>query len=244
MLVLDVTSGMAAIGPVADGLVEYVGAQQQIFTTGRAACAINLESLEGRPGLFAVGPVEGLDGEITVFDSRAHVSKVRGSTYVVDHTYRHGAVFLAWTQRTAWRDVAIPSAVKGYRDLQEFVRSRAATIGIDAAKPFPFLVAGTAAEIRWHINVDRTEGQPITSALFAKSKASYVLESEPVDIVGFYSEGHAGVFISQYASAITPESGVKNAMHIHVVSRASAATGHVDDLSLGPDMILRLPAPP
>jgi acetolactate decarboxylase len=226
---------------VRDGLVEYVGAQRQMFATGRATRAIDLQSLEGRPGLFAVGPVEALDGEITVLDSRPFVSQVRGDAYVVDHTYRQGAVFLVWTERTTWRDVAIPATVTGYRDLQAFVRSRAAASGIDVTKPFPFLVAGTAAGIRWHINVDRTDGQPITPALFAKSKASYVLTNEAVDIVGFYSEGHPGVFISQYAPAMTPESGATNAIHIHVVSRASSATGHIDDITLGPDMVLRLP---
>jgi acetolactate decarboxylase len=225
------------------GLVEYVGAQQHIFATGRATPAIDLQSLEGRPGLFAVGPVAALDGEITVLDSRPYVSKVRGGAYVVDHTYGHGAVFLVWAERTTWRDVAIAPTVRGYRDLQEYVRSKAAATGIDVAQPFPFLLSGTAAEIRWHINVDRTEGQLITPALFANSKASYVLTNEAVDVVGFYSEGHPGVFISQYAPAITPESGVKNAIHIHVVSRASTATGHIDDLALGPDMVLRLPTP-
>src|SRR4030095_5129073 len=98
-------------------------------------------------------------------------------------------------------------------------------------------------KLRCDITVDRTEGQLITPALFANSKASYVLTNEAVDVVGFYSEGHPGVFISQYAPAITPESGVKNAIHIHVVSRASTATGHIDDLALGPDMVLRLPTP-
>jgi acetolactate decarboxylase len=205
-------------------LVEYVGAQKTIFTTGRADRTFSLKSLAGRRGIYAVGAMEGLDGEITIFDSQPYVSKMRGAGYVVDHTYAHGAIFLVWTERAAWADVPIPATVKSYRDLQEFVKREAVAAGIDVTKPFPFLLSGTPAEVKWHINVDRTEGKRITPELFATSKISYVLRAEAVDIVGFYSTAHPGVFISQYAPAITPDSGITNAIHMHAVSRASNAT--------------------
>jgi acetolactate decarboxylase len=111
------------------------------------------------------------------------------------------------------------------------------------AKPFPFLLSGTPVEIKWHINVDRTEGQPITKELFAKSKEPFLTKVEPVDIIGFYSESHAGVFLTQYTPVIKEGSGVKNAIHIHFVSRTSKAAGHIDDITLGEGMVLRLPKP-
>lgn len=69
----------------------------------------------------------------------------------------------------------------------------------------------------------------------------FITKNEPVDIIGFYSEGHSGVFLSQYAPAIKKESGMKNAIHIHLVSRTSKASGHIDDLTLGENIVLRLP---
>ncbi|MBF0559553.1 MAG: hypothetical protein HQL08_12335, partial [Nitrospirae bacterium] len=140
-----------------------------------------------------------------------------------------------------WTDVPLPDDVKGYLDLQRFVKSQAQTAGIDVTKPFPFLLSGTPAEIRWHINIDRTEGKPITKELFAKSKEHFVIKNEPVDIIGFYSEHHAGVFLTQYAPAIQESSGMTNAIHIHFVSRVSKAAGHIDELTLRNDMVLRLP---
>src|SRR5262249_1655357 len=109
------------------------------------------------------------------------------------------------------------------------------------AKPFPFLLSGTPAEVKWHINVDRTEGKPITPELFAKSKVSYVLRAEAVDIVGFHSTSHHGVFISKYTPALTPEPGITHPIHIHALSRANQATGPIDDITVGPAMVLRLP---
>lgn len=38
-------------------------------------------------------------------------------------------------------------------------------------------------------------------------------------------------------------SGMKNAIHIHLVSRTSKAAGHIDDITPGENMVLRLPKP-
>jgi acetolactate decarboxylase len=231
----------AIIGAEKDGSVEYIGAQKELFKTGKAKSVLALEELSGKKGLFAIGPVEGLDGEITIFDSKPYITKVRGSDYLVDTTLKHGAIFLVWTEQSKWQDIPVPPTVKSYPDLQRFVKIQAQRSGIDVTKAFPFLLAGTPVDIKWHINIDRSEGKPITRELFAKSKAGYVAKNEPVDIIGFYSENHPGEFISQYAPAIKDGSGDKNAIHIHLVSRTSKAAGHIDDITLGTDAVLRLP---
>lgn len=233
----------AIVGSKKEGLVEYVGAQKTIFVTGKAGSVVSLEDLAGRKNLYAMGPIDGLDGEITIFDSKPYITEVRGKDYVMDNTFGHGAFFLVWTEQAKWQDVPVPFEVKGYVDLQKFVKEQAQAAGIDVGKPFPFLLSGTPAEIKWHINVDRTGGKPITNELFVKSKEPFNTRNEPVDIIGFYSEGHSGVFLSQYAPAIKEGSGMKNAIHIHLVSRVSKASGHIDDLTLGKDMTLRLPKP-
>ncbi|MBI5635300.1 MAG: hypothetical protein HZA15_17675 [Nitrospirae bacterium] len=241
LLVIIAACATAALNSASEGLVEYAGAQKNIFATGKAESVMSLRALEGRESLFAIGPVEGLDGEITIFESKPYISKVRGNDYEVDHTLNHGAIFLVWANQSEWSDVPIPVTVKGYVDLQKFVRTEAQAAGIDVSKPFPFLLAGTPAEIKWHINVDRTGGKPITNELFVKSKAPFITKNEPVDIIGFYSVSHSGVFNSQYAPAIKEGSGMKNTIHIHLVSRTSKAAGHIDDLTLGSNMTLRLP---
>jgi len=230
-----------AFNATKEGLIEHIGIQKEIFKTGKAASVISLESLANRPGLYAVGPIDGLDGEITIFNSKPYITKVRGKDYIIDNTLKHGAFFLVWTEQTAWKDVTVPNTVKGYVDLQKFVKAQAQTVGIDTNKPFPFLLAGTPVEIKWHINVDRTEGKPITNELFVKSKEPFVTRNEPVDIIGFYSEHHAGVFLPSYNPAIKEGSGMQNVIHIHLVSRTSKAAGHIDNITLGDGMVLRLP---
>ncbi len=240
---LFVSAYAAIVGSKKEGMVEYVGAQKDIFKTGKASSVVSLEDLAGRKGVYALGPVDGLDGEITIFDSKPYITQVRGKDFTLDNTLKHGAFFLVWTEQAKWKDVPIPDTVKDYVDLQKFVKARAQAAGIDTTKPFPFLLSGAPAEIKWHINVDRTEGKPITKELFLKSKEPYVTKNEPVDIIGFYSEHHAGVFLTQFAPAIKEGSGMENAIHIHLVSRTSKAAGHIDLITLGTGMVLRLPAP-
>jgi len=233
----------AIVGSIKEGLVEYVGAQKDIFVSGKALSVVSLEDLAGRKGLYAMGPIDGLDGEITIYDSKPYITKVRGKDFVMDNTFKHGAFFLVWTEQMKWQDVPVPSSVKGYIDLQQFVKAQAKRAGIDVTKPFPFLLAGTPVEIKWHINVDRTGGKPITKSLFMKSKEPFVTKNEPVDIIGFYSDHHAGVFLNQFSPAIKEGSGIRNEIHIHLVSHVSKAAGHIDDLTLGEGMILKLPQP-
>jgi acetolactate decarboxylase len=238
-----VSAYAAIVGAKKEGMVEYVGAQKDVFISGKASSVVSLEDLAGRKGLYGMGPIDGLDGEITIFDSKPYITKVRGSDYVAENTWKHGAFFLVWTEQIAWKDVPVPGTVRGYVDLQNFVKAQAQAAGIDVTKPFPFLLAGTPIEIKWHINVDRTEGKFITKELFFKSKEPFVTKNEPVDIIGFYSESHAGVFLTATTPVIKEGSGMKNAIHIHLVSRTSKASGHIDDIALGDDMVLSLPKP-
>src|SRR3954462_289703 len=213
------------------GTVSYIGAQREIFKTGRADAKISLAALCDKRSLYALGPVAGLDGEITIFDSQPYVSQVRGDTdaYVVDRTFDHGAIFLAWAQMHEWNDTVVEESVSSYKELETFVKQAARERGIDTDVPFPFLMSGTAREIVWHINVDRTGGQPITRELFQKSKQKYTLRHERVDIFGVHSERHGGILM-----------GDDMKIHVHFVSRDTDATGHIDEIAPG-GLILRLP---
>ena len=224
-----------------DELIGYRGAQREMFATGKASRAITLSELPKSPALHALGPCEHLDGEITVLDGEPHVSRVRGDGYVVEHGFDHGAIFLVWTRHSKWQDVALPPSVRSYGELQSFIRGAAERQGINASQAFPFLMSGVTAELKWHINVDRTDGKPLTRELFQKSKQSYVVANEAVDIVGFYSERHTGIFISEYAPGVDASRGETNLIHIHFVSRAGTATGHIDNLRLDGRMTLLLP---
>src|SRR5512136_1920467 len=94
-----VSAYATVVGAKKEGLVEYVGAQKDIFKSGKASSVVSLEDLAGKKGLYAMGPVDGLDGEITIFDSKPYITKMRGNDYTLDKTYKHGAFFLVWSEQ-------------------------------------------------------------------------------------------------------------------------------------------------
>ncbi len=59
MLLVSAHAGI--LGSKKEGMVEYVGAQKDIFKTGKASSVVSLEDFAGRRGLYAMGPVDGLD---------------------------------------------------------------------------------------------------------------------------------------------------------------------------------------
>ncbi len=209
--------------------VEHAGEQRQIFKSGRADGVISLETLAGEQDLYALGPVEGLDGEITIFNSRPYVSRLcgGGDAYIVERSFGCKAIFLAWARMREWIDAIVPDAVTDYGALESFVAKAGAQRGMEA--PFPFLMAGRPRGLAWHINVDRTGGRPVTQELFRKSKQPYALEGETIDIFGVYSDRHGGVFMGQDMK-----------IHVHFVSRDSKAAGHIDGIDPA-GMTLRLP---
>ncbi|MFM2059138.1 MAG: hypothetical protein RLY71_3523 [Pseudomonadota bacterium] len=230
-----------AYTPLRAGLIEFGGSQKTIFDTGRAAAVVPVAAFSGAGDLQGVGAVSGLDGEITVLNGKPYVTKVKGDNYTMDHGSDHHATFAVWARVASWTEQAVPPEVKGYVELQNFVKARAQAAGIDVGQPFPFQITGAPAEVKWHINVDLTDGKAVTPELFAKSKANYVARNEAMNIVGFYSEKHPGVFISAYAPAIPQGGSARNAMHIHLVSKDGKSAGHIDNLTLAPGMVLRLP---
>jgi len=224
-----------------DGLVKFAGRQSDIVAQNNLSGLVPITAMSGNNGRYGLGAYEGLDGEITIFEGRPYITQVRGGEAVMRHDTDGSAIFAAWTTNNTWRDESIPPDVNSYVDLQRFIRARADAAGIDTVTTaFPFLIIGRPAELEWHINLDRTDGQTLTAELFQASKDNYVMRNEAVSIVGFYSEQYHGTFIGTYAPAMA-DSGERSAMHLHLVSEDGLSAGHIDNLRFTGGMVLRLP---
>ena len=72
--------------------VKWVGASRDVVR-GDLTPRISLESLMPMNRLYAVGPPEGLRGEITIIDSQPYVSRIEDGHIVVDHSSGTGRCF-------------------------------------------------------------------------------------------------------------------------------------------------------
>ena len=210
--------------------VEYRGAMREMFANGNIGGNISLTEFRNKPHLYAVAPLEGLRGEITVLDGTSYVSFVRNNSVVVEKSWDAKAIFMVWAEVAEWREVSVPENVKTYAELEKFVAEAAKSANIDASPPFPFLLKGTPANVNWHINNYVSDNTPLTQEKHDQAKFKGVLENEAVEIVGFYSDKHAGVFTHHTTN-----------MHLHLRSASGNVMGHLDDITLNNGTSLYLP---
>jgi acetolactate decarboxylase len=98
-----------------------------------------------------------------------------------------------YAQVERWQTAELPNGVESLEHLQGFVQRSARQAGLDPDKPFPFLVTGTPKRVTYHI-VWKTDGLPHTKELHAKAKRPFEVTEREVQMVGFYSDKHHGVF--------------------------------------------------
>lgn len=182
---------------------------------------------------FALGAIEGLNGELLILDGEVFIStqkdtlrdqiEIHNSTEVV-------ANFLVGAKVTDWKSYSIPKGVKTKVDLEKFIAITRSENGIDTTVAFPFLLEGKASSISWHV-VNWDEKDTIhTHEKHVKSGAYSSAQSEKVKILGFYSENHHGIFTHHSSN-----------MHMHVLNASKSIVGHLDDLVLGDQMVLKFP---
>ena len=193
---------------------------------GQLGPSIALDSLRDRPGLCAVGPLTGLQGEITCLHGSCFVSRVSASgDMIVEHTFDAAAPFLVYAQVTAWDTVTLPTIYRGIAGLQAFVDS----LTQDAERPFALQLSGRVASARIHIQ-NHPDGATISSPTEAHAgQVKYHLLDEEVDVVGFFSTEHQGVFTHH-----------DTYLHLHLITRDRRSMGHLEGVEWG-DIQVYLP---
>lgn len=216
--------------------VRTVGDRQTLLE-GDLSATIALDSLAGVLGLYAIGPVEGLQGEVTIRDGEASISTVEGlgadgtgGAVRVDSTLAHRAIFLAYASATDWTEVPVDRELAGLDAAETFVREAAAAAGLDLERPFPFRIEGRADTLVYHV-IFKNDDVPHSRAEHQKAKRMFEATDADIDIVGFWADT-AGVGVYTHPGRHT---------HLHAILRDRSASGHVDGLRIPGGATLFLP---
>ncbi len=189
----------------------------------------DLGKFRNHPHLYAVGPVEGLQGEVTIFDGKPFIAKMHGKKAKVHTKSYPKACFLVYAQVKRWNKTVIPDSVKSKTDLEAFILMAAERQRLSPKEPFVFLVKGTAKRVNYHI-IHWTGKGKFGHEQHEKAKVQLRFQDKPVKIVGFHSDHHQGVFTCM------------GNFHMHVITQDNKHSGHMDDLQLGSGCRLFLPA--
>lgn len=96
MMMMIGCASCASVEPdrVKNRRVETVGAMRDVMQKGDLSARISLDALAGLPHLYALGPLEGLKGEITIFDGVPSIATVEAGEMRVTSGFDHKAPFL------------------------------------------------------------------------------------------------------------------------------------------------------
>ena len=208
--------------------VRWVGAQRDVLG-GDVEGKIDLRSLTQRPHLYALGPRAGVSGEITVFDGEPWVARVVDRQIHVTADADHAACFLVYDHVDLWRDHVEDKPIDDEHALQAAVLRAAGAAGLDADVPLIFLLRSEAAAVTFHV-LDKRDGLPHTPERHERAKVRFEIERQPVEVLGFYSGRHRGIF--------TPK---ESDLHMHFRTLDGRASGHVERIAVEPGAVIAVP---
>jgi len=211
-----------------EGIV-HVGALKEIMS-GDLDSNINLDELREVPNLYALGAIAGLKGEIQIINSKPYNSRVTTENFTIDTDFNASAALLVYTQVPEWHEFSIPKAILTLKQFEDFLEYTAVKAGVDTSQPFPFMIEGYVRKIDWHIvNWDENNASHSRESHLASGLNGIMVE-EDVEILGFYSKDHKGIYTHHDAN-----------WHMHFNAKDQNLAGHLDDLLLGEYMTLKLP---
>ena len=143
--------------------------------------------------LYAIGPLERGRGEVSIYDSVPLISEVRDGQTDVSIDLSRRAAFLVYAIVENWRRVTLRKPIDGEQQLEEQLLPFAVESGIDVDRPFPFLVHCHMAQATFHVLSNQSEGE-YSPELHEKAKVRFSIADQTVEIIGFYSRRHRGVF--------------------------------------------------
>jgi len=202
---------------------------QRDFIAGMAKEPILLSRLIGNQNLFAVGPVEQGHGEISVFYGVPLISTVVNHAVSVDRGFDYRAGFLVHATVAQWSRAANLRPGNNEHDFTEQLLALAVANGIDINAPFPFLIRGRIDQAKFHVLCNEAQGD-YGPELHERAKIHLEIEHDAVEIIGFHSRHHRGVF--------TPGD---SDLHMHFRTADNRVAGHLESMRWGQPMSISVP---
>ena len=102
--------------------IKIVGAMKSVMWKGELGSSIDLDTISDKSGLYGLGPVSYLTGELLINNGKSYVSKVTSdSTMSVEKTFKISAPFFVYGNVNVWNEIDLPSDVKTIQDLEKLI---------------------------------------------------------------------------------------------------------------------------
>lgn len=196
--------------------IQIAGAMKNVMWKGKLGGIINLDTISNKKGLYGLGPVSYLTGELLIVDGKTYISRVVDSaTMSVEENSKIEAPFFVYGNANEWQKEKLPADVTDIASLEEFIDSKTK----EFKRPFIFKLKGNVNYADIHIQ-NLPKGTMVSSPDEAHSgQVNYDLENEEVEIIGFFSTEHQAVFTHH-----------DSYMHMHLITKDRSNMGHLDNV--------------
>lgn len=198
--------------------IKIVGAMKNVMWKGELGSSIDLDTISDKNGIYGLGPVSYLSGELLINNGKSYVSKVTSdSTMTVENTFKTSAPFLVYGNVTEWNEIDLPSDLNTIQDLEKFIDQKTS----EFKRPFAFKLIGQVSSAIIHIQ-NLPEGTKVSSPDEAhQGQTNYNIQNEDAEIIGFFSTEHKGVFTHH-----------DSFLHMHLITKDESKMGHLDKLEI------------
>ncbi len=206
--------------------ISNIGAMKNVMWKGELEGIISLDTIKNKENLYGLGPKSFLTGEILINNGKSYHSIVLSdSTMLVEKTYALSAPFFVYANVNEWKKVELPKNIKTIKNLETFIDQRTIT----KKRPFAFKLRGKIRSGDIHVQ-NLHKGTKVSSPKEAHSgQTNYSLLNETVEIIGFFSTQHQGIFTHH-----------DSFLHMHLITKDESKMGHLDKVDFD-KIILFLP---
>jgi acetolactate decarboxylase len=200
--------------------IRVVGAMKNVMWRGQLDGRIQLDTIQTKKGLYGLGPESYLTGELLLHDGRAYVSRVlTDSTMKVEQNDSLSAPFFVFGRVTEWKELAFTEETGNIKALESLLDANTK----ESKRPFVFRLKGQVSRAEIHVQ-NLPKGSQVNSPNDAhQGQVNFELVDEAVEIVGFFSTEHQGIFTHH-----------DTFLHMHLITQDRKMMGHLDHLEFEP----------
>ena len=202
-----------------DHKLTVIGAMRDVMWNGKLEGNFYWDNVVDKESIFGIGPLSYLKGEVLIWDGIPLVSTVhpKDSSVLVEQNDTLSSPFFVMAKVNSWQKVEIPSSITTNQQLDQFLLSS----NFKNGKPHAFKLSGIVEKASYHIQ-NLPDGSEVSNPQQAhKGQVKYRLDQVEVDILGFFSQDHQGVFTHHDTYT-----------HMHIISKDKKYMGHLDDLKI------------
>lgn len=211
--------------------VKNAGSRLKIINEGDFSTTISLDTLTEISDLFAIGPIEGLKGEITVYNGEISVATIDNNKAKFTSTASGvNAIFMVYGSSLKWKEITIEKTLSGIDEIENLIKKQLLANGLTTENPFPFRIEGNVSYIDYHI-IYKKDNAPHNIIEHQKAKQKFRIDNEAVKIVGFWADS--------LGEEVYTHPGHRT--HIHFLQKNKNLSGHIDNIQIKKGAILYLP---